>query len=417
MRFKKRASKGRGRRVGRKLKGSSDTTIARSAGRLHPRFKPNDFIAAQNIGVMARNRKRARTGNSDTTTSKRNVGNQYYQHERRYIKQGRKLKPLAFVKSVVRMGNHSVFDVGHRDYTNFSSTTTNSLGLNRYSGAGNTFYPVYVWDLTNANFNASRVITLPACVRLYNDGSYWLWNPSVTMASDGTKTAGYQCNVPNGLKVADHNVNWDRSLMEWVSMQFNITGPTTRPCKVSFELCSLREQWVDPFLIIGVAGTTNDFLKHQKYWGREAAKLVENPIHKMADWQGTGQPYKVLSRRVMEFQPTSTTESDTRGHIQTLKWFKRVNKILTYKSLDQNYISNAQAQSTYEPAPLAANIPDQCSMVPRMRERLFMIVKATCWDLDTSAIPGNSTTNARIEWNITARHRVADTVNVVLPDP
>lgn len=400
------------RRSGRGLKQSTATTIPRP----HPRHsKINDLIAQQNAGVRMLNNKKRRRSGTDTVESKRNQGNQYYQHERRYIKQGRRLSALGMCKAVTRMGNNSVLDLGHRDYTNFSSATANSLGLNRYSGAGSTYYPIYCYDLTNANHNATRTNIVPAAVRLYNDGSYWLWQALSSIQQDGTKTLGITANIPNGLKVADHNVNWDQSLLLWIQMQFNITGPKTRPCKVSFELCKIREQYVDPFQP-PQGGSTPEFDKHQKYWGRQAAELVENPIHKLADWQRIS-PFKVICRRVLDFQPTSTTESDSRGHIQTLKWFRRVNRICNYKATDMQTITGAQAQSAFEPAPLAANIANNVNMVPRMRDRFMMVVRSTCWELDVSPLPGNDTTNARIEWNITARHRVPEQINVVLPDP
>lgn len=373
-------------------------------------------------GISYGNKRRkygSRTG-TDVIQKRAEFGDQYVQNIRRFIRQGRKLRTVPYLSKLASADNSAPYDLGHRVYTNFSVTPSEVLGLNTYNGV-DTYFPIFAFDLMSANYQKTVTNTFlaPAVLRMTYDSANARtnWSPRTGMDPDGTFTSNNQGMQPNGLKVGDNKVIFNRSFCEYVSMNFNVTGPTSKPARVTFQLVVFTNAWADPFGANGywASGLSQENTMHGRYWAAEAARLVENPIHKIARYT-RGRPYRVLSTKVIDFQPTSSTETDTRGHIQTVKWFRRVNKVLNYAQRDMGAYNATTIESTSLMAPINAAQSDNFANRPQASARYVLLVKGNCWDLDTGAVP-NTTTNSRIEWNITTRHRVPNSAIVALPNP
>lgn len=366
---------------------------------------------------VANGRKRKRSG-SDTIAKRAEFGDQYIQNIRRNIRQGRKLSTLRYLSKLSSADATAPYDLGHRVYTNFSTTPLTVIGLYTGGSATITNYPIYAFDMTQANYQSGLTYLAPACLRLNYDSSIskLIWTPVVGLDPDGSFSNNFSANQPNGLKYLDSKTTFQRSFLEYLAMNFNFTGPTTKPARVTLQLVVFTDEWADPFGQCGFYknGLDQEIIQHERFWSEEAARLVENPIHKIARYQRR-LPYRVLSSKMIDFQPTSTTESDVRGHIQTIKWFRRVNRVLNYSSRDAGPYDNNSMQSSSLMAPLNAQQAENFGYRPQRSARYMLIVRANCWDKDTAATPSTAT-NVRMEWNITARHRI-QTAGAALPNP
>lgn len=413
------------RRSGRGIKQTSSTigysnVVLPSLNRLKRRRRAGNGNVRKRTKTGTRSRSRtggSRTG-TDVIQKRAEFGDQYVQNLRRFINQGRKLRTVPYLSKLASTDGSPPYDLGHRVYANFSTTPAEVIGLNTYGSATLTYYPVFVFDLTNANYQTGSTYSAPAVLRLLYDSALgrMTWQQRYGMDPDGTFTNAISAMQPNGLKVSDSKVVFPRSFMEYLSMNFNFTGPQTKPARVTLELVVFTDEWADPFGDSGwnQSGLDQDHIAHGRFWAAEAARLCENPIHKIARYQRR-MPYRVLSRKTIDFQPTSSTESDTRGHIQTVKWFRRINRVLNYQARDAGPYNASTIHSEALLAPTVAGQPDNLSNRPQKSARFQLIVKANCWDLDTAATPSLNT-NVRIEWNITARHR-SGLYGSALPNP
>lgn len=404
------------RRTGRRLKQGN-------SGQVTPIWQPGSgaFFDPKNRFKrqkrVANGRKRRRSG-SDTIAKRAEFGDQYIQNLRRNIRQGRKLPTLRYLSKLQSADAMAPYDLGHRVYTNFSTTPLTVIGLYTGGSATITNYPIYAFDLCNANYQATATYVAPACVKLQFDSSTSKlnWAAVVGLDPDGSFSNNYSAMQPNGLKFMDNKMIFQSSFLEYLSMNFNFTGPTSKPARVTMQLVVFTDEWADPFGASGFwkTGASQDNTQHERFWSEEAARLIENPIHKIALYQRR-RPYRVLSTKMIDFQPTSTTETDVRGHIQTIKWFRRVNRILRYTSRDAGPYDNNSMQSASLMAPLAAAQIDNWANRPQKNARYQLIVRANCWDKDIAATPSTAT-NVRMEWNVTSRHRIQSATGAT-PNP
>nr|UOF82595.1 capsid protein [Cressdnaviricota sp.] len=265
-----------------------------------------------------------------TSTVARPSSGQYQQLA--YVKktQGRKVSANSLALRAVKSQINWCI-LGMRKYGLFGAapSSANRLFLTHYVDAPQLrrYFPLYCYDVTAMSRPASAQEHAPL-IRLA-----MVTNTS-SGANDGQITwqgqNGYTNTGLNSVYVQqmDQSVpgTWspNESLLHWAHFKASVTGATQRPSSVTFQLVRFYDTDIDPYVNSG------GNLRHQQFWQTEALRLVQSPIAQPVSGNSI-KGYKVLGSKTLSFEPTSTTESDNRGHMKILNWFVRMNKKLNYE--------------------------------------------------------------------------------------
>jgi len=133
------------------------------------------------------------------------------------------------------------------------------------------------------------------------------------------------------------------AMLDWVDIRLQFYGATAKPSRVTIKLVSFTDEdlvpaaWVgasqtaipvkdeDDAPSLGILNANDDIKKWNEYHLGAVDALVSTPIQKR-DHLNLGSRMKVLYSESIDINPTTTTESDARGHIKALKIFRRMNR-------------------------------------------------------------------------------------------
>lgn len=156
-------------------------------------------------------------------------------------------------------------------------------------------------------------------------------------------------------------------ILQWADIRLNLFGCKAQPTKVYIELCQFDEE------VIPSLGTNTDF-NYVKFWDQQMRPFVFNDTFNQNSF-GATKMKRVLDRKIIEFQPTSTTESDADPHMRTVKLFYRLNRFCNFTWKDSlsggDNVTNAQLTTPY----MHTNQGDNQNRV-HPRARLFLMLRA-----------------------------------------
>lgn len=355
-------------------------------------------IAVQHGRVSKKPRKvgprRSRKAGPRTPVMK-DEGAGYNQQQFHAFRKGRKLPASAIVRrTVLASAQREIYQ-----WRNYSVDTTASsaftLTLDHTVGATQRNFPLFLFDLTGRHQNQNGTPVVPTtCLRPYcdiagaNDGKI-RWAAVNTMDSTGSAFSPYlqRTETTNQETTSSHS----KSFLEWVDMRFNFMGCTVRPTKITVSLVKLLDDELDPWVTDGVANP-----QHQSAWQSHLAALTVNNIHVYT--RPEKRTIQVLDVKTLEFQPISTTESDSRGHVHTLKWFYRANKMCKYGNGGLQVTDDASYSSRFLPANTAGL---STSPYADTKDRLFLLIKAYA---PTTAAAFDRTIHPSFEANLRMKH-------------
>lgn len=305
----------------------------------------------------------------------RDEGAGYNQQQYHTAVKGRRISSQALVQRTVMAGaQREIFQ--WRNYAVDSTASPNlSLTLSHTVGVTERQFPLYLFDLTGRIQNiAGSPLSPTVCLRPYCDvtgaaDGKVKWAVQNTLDSTGGGFSPYLQRT-EGTTISS-SASQTKSFLEWVDMRFNIMGPTARPTKVTLTLVKLMDDEYDPWITDGTSATSGS--THQVFWQSVLAPLTVNNIHNYTRPARPG--FKVLANKTFEFQPISSTESDTRGHIQTLKWFWRANRMLNYANGGVEVTDDASYSSRFIPN---ASGGRQSQCLADSSQRIFLMVRAYC---------------------------------------
>lgn len=356
-------------------------------------------LAVQSGRVSKKGRKgppRARrVGPRSSDTKMRDEGAGYNQQQYHAFTKGRKLKASTLVRrTVLSSAQREIFQ--WRNYTIDSTASPNfSLTLDHSVGATQRNFPVWLFDLTGRIQNQNGITVAPEiCKRPYCDISGAAdgkirWATMNTLDSTGASFSPFlqRLEASNQEGSSSHS----KSFLEWVDMRLNIMGPTLRPTKVTCSLIQFLDDELDPWVTDGVSNE-----HHQVSWQQQFSALTVNNIHTYT--RPERSTFKVLDIKTFEFQPISTTEADNRGHVHTLKWFYRANRMMNYNNGGQQVTDDASYSSRFIPSDKAGQ---GTWPYADTKQRIFLLIKAYA---PTTAAGFDRTIHPSFEANIRMKH-------------
>lgn len=133
-------------------------------------------------------------------------------------------------------------------------------------------------------------------------------------------------------------------ILQWVDIRLNLFGCKAQPTKVYIELCQFDDE------VTPTPGTFTDS-NYVKFWDQQLRPFVYNDMFNQNAYGASPRMKRVLDRKIIEFQPTSTTESDSDPHMRTVKLFYRMNRFCNFMWKDSltggDGVTNAQFTTPY----------------------------------------------------------------------
>lgn len=263
--------------------------------------------------------------------------------------------------------------VNQFDSVQANTTTPGSLSLDNVQvGTGNNSAPLYLVDVTSWFNNNSGTLSYAQPIYQLNFtniglaaffGTGDLWS-----IEDSSAPASSTATVPNA-----------SDFLKYVSVKMQCYGATDRPTKFSIDLIKLKEDYLHPEFVNGLAPTFNSTLG------------VSYEIEKDAFWQSMVRPYmyntivdsnykassKVISLMHKEFilQEKLSTEPSrlaNTGHFKTVTMNLNLNKIQKYNWSMSTYATAAQLNSA-----VVVNDVAQPANVVAPKDRIYMMIRAT----------------------------------------
>lgn len=249
---------------------------------------------------------------------------------------------------VTRMQNLSLMSaVNGKNFLNYAPAAAN---------LGDSVFPVYAFDLTGSVNSPSAGVTVRYPMVMYrlhrtrdttvptDVGNPFVWktvNCSQGDRPDATGSKVYSWLVERKPKINVYPVA--KTFFEWFDIRLMMFGAQTKPSRITVQLCHMpvgygpRGNYTDNFSSDTSALLYEDeILPEEKqrevnqFWMGHTDTLCGNPLNKR-DAYNNNRGIKVLESQTFDINPTSSTESDTRGHMKMYKLFKRYNRIINYQ--------------------------------------------------------------------------------------
>lgn len=338
-------------------------------------------VAARNAVVAARNhvkKYRKSAAQSKRTQPRRNtmpVGmNADSQRQTVQYTSGKKMSNDQLVKKTVMAAmQRQIFYF--RQYAVEATSALFNFGFDHSGvGGGTRFLPLYLFDLT-ARPQYQNGIVVPAL-------GAWRAVTDTAGAGDGkirwVSVQGIDQNGSNSLFIQSEETSalqpiqsQAQSMLSWVNIAAQMQGARNIPTTISFEIIKLLDDELDPQPTSTNVNSGSTSTAHQVYWQSEIAKLTVSPLHRYSlpkrKW------VKVIASKKFTFQPKESVDFDTRGQMQVLKWFNRVNQLCNYNNIG-NTVSddNAFSSRTVVTNNNGLSVSPYCDT----KDKLFLRVKA-----------------------------------------
>lgn len=298
-------------------------------------------------------------------------------------------------------------------------------------------FPFYCFDLTSMPQRTGPLAdnwTYPACAyrlgrvtnNLGNDANNrYVWSPQSTIGPTLTNLTTWACErKPSRIGPCP------TSLLDWIDIRLGVRGPTTRPCRVNAALVQFKREFCPP--LWGTNNTTGSLTDtpvqletlnvnddESRAWNEFylglADTYISHPLNKRDSLNVKGM--KILKSCRFEFNPTTSTETDARGHKQELKWFQNMNRKINYQWEKVGSVSNSASgqvgvETRFESAPniwdtenlsfSTLSAADAIQAAPHPNARVFLMVWGESFDEGLY----DATKNASFEIMVRKKHTV-----------
>lgn len=268
---------------------------------------------------------------------------------------------------------------------------------NRVVGARR-YLPCYAFDLTscvNATTNGN-VLNAAPMAQLFLDTGAVFFESVNTVNYDGTtfssgwnvERASYSTSGGSLVNVLPHN----KDILKWLDVRMNCWGAKSRSTKYTIQIVRFKDDALVPTPLV----TANE--KRTDLFQSILKPYCYNPIAMTGGIQRKNM--KVLRSETFVIQPTSTTETDTDGHVKTLKWFLKFDRLLDYAQKSSYITSNIEVADA---ADFALNTGLQNDAYVAPSKRLYLMVYASNYGDDVTPSP---TDTPSMDLSIRACHTV-----------
>lgn len=224
---------------------------------------------------------------------------------------------------------------------------------NTAEGAGYTYLPFYLFDLTcvkNTYDDDGNVYNPCPFTRLVaNDSIKYHWETTNGVVSDNSSNyKGWldeRSSYPTQAVVRPSWTANSKQFIEWADIRLMLYGSRQYPSWVWVEIWQFTdEQYCPTAKAIDMNSVTNletviteppatgeEFNQYQQFWGGQVDSLLASPLasRDLKEYSTSRMVRKKFSKKFM-FQPTSTTESDVAGHQVEFSLRHQINKICNY---------------------------------------------------------------------------------------
>jgi hypothetical protein len=339
----------------------------------------------------------------------KSAGNDAYaQQSYTRIVQGSRLDDRSLVDRAVKATvERTVYQ--HRKYANDGTNVNNyAQPLAQIVTAGKRYLPVYIADLTR--INQTHIIDSNFKVsfmrRMYMDTAPGAsdgkikWEDVDGIGADGSTPSPFLF-IAEDKSLAPRQKPIAKSIMNWVSIKLNLMGARTRPGYFKVQIVTLGDdEHLDPWTKDGILP------QHGAFWQDHVARLTCNTIHDLP--KKTKTKMHVLLEKTIAWQPTSTTESDTRAHVDTVNIFYRPNKTIIYQDGSANAGQSTLITDDEQIAVTNAQSASRgvgCGEFA-LKNKMYLLVSAFNPYSETAFNPA---VHPSFEWNIKTSHIVLDT--------
>lgn len=223
------------------------------------------------------------------------------------------------------------------------------LSLQNDDPGQRTYLPVYAFDLTSMDqYKGASAYPYPFA-RLYYDKGFdvFRWNYEQCRNADDTSLIGsWTTEVgPRQTPTAGNTKATYASFIDWVDANFMIYGPRYFPSRVTISVVQFTDEFVCPTAAydfiptnaqpgayvdtLPTSYTGDDKENYNDFWVSFIDRLVRHPLAKKGKTK-IGSKMKTLYTKTFEFNPTSTTETDARGHQNMFRLRYNIDKVVRY---------------------------------------------------------------------------------------
>lgn len=341
---------------------------------------------------------RNRSGKSYTKTTykrKKEDGNNSYTQWDTKNRKSTLSKNLTLVKQMNRIikSNQEKLIFRWNGVKNFDDNGYYWLFNNLQAEGTRRYMPMYFFDLTSCINSTRQTGTVPTILYpqpltrcfIENSTGEVKFDNSVHYEADGTtQTADLQLERGSYGGGTDgsglnHILPHNKDILKWVNIKLNCWGAKARSTKFTISIVRFKDHELQPTPFISANEKRNGLFQSL------LKPIAHNPISMTGS--DMRKYMKVLRSETFLIQPTSTTETDQDPHVRTLKWFCKFNRLIDYAQRE-NVLN--RAVDVVDESDFAVNIGNQNSSYAESTKRLYLMISATNYGLDST---GESPTN------------------------
>lgn len=262
-------------------------------------------------------------------------------------------------------------------------------------------FPVYVFNLTNV-YNDALVPTPFYRLQQSGAGTFnFNWSIMSGQTSSGGSSTSLLVQESPGTSISTTQPG-ARSFLDWVRIRLNVYGATSRPSRVKISIVQFFDDDMQPEKN-AITGTQ----KHNQFWQSRIKPLISNPI--AGNNSVVRGAMKVLFCKVVDIDPTMTTESDPDPHMRTLDIFQRMNMLLNFQG-DRGVSGTVSEIYSAQRTKVDAN-SDSFDILPSKtsQNRYLLIEGVNHTPLVATGDAGTTnTTNSSFDLHVQTCHKILD---------
>lgn len=306
-----------------------------------------------------------------------------------------------FTKTLGRLTQRKINNMGLQRHIYFwrnvaRLVSNGALWMSHTYTAPTLTLPMYLVELNSVN----NVLTNGGGITSFAP----VWKPSRhdTNGYAWSKVAGFDnANASNNAWISERlpgsgstiQAVHSHSIMKWCEAKLDLWGAKAQPTKFVIELCQLDEE-VLPSL------TSNSDVSYCDYWDSEFKPYIFNPSMTSKGY-GAQRMKKVLDRRTVVINPTSSTETDADPHVKSLRFFWKLDRQCRYNWKDGDTVLLPETTLESDAVPVAIGV-NQNQVHPKAR--LFLMVKAAKWSAPEASGGEVSTTTPSLNMQVRVCH-------------
>ena len=189
------------------------------------------------------------------------------------------------------------------------------------------------------------------------------------------------------------------SILKWLDVRMDCFGCTANPTKFVIELCQFDD------LVIPSYDKGSGDAQYTAFWDQQMRPFIYNPNMSDTGYGGMNRKLKkVLASKTVEINPTSSTENDADPHIESVKFFWKMNRICRYDWKDERLLTENPTMVSIvgNGAGIVAQGDNQNQVHPKAR--LFLLIRACKFVREASFALQTTATTPSINIQIRACH-------------